>query len=384
MVEIIADTKEIEQHLNNLVTGVENAGGFLNPHLRICCRDKNLTIEADESVQLGRSLISLPRTATLPLAQMNLQVEGNDIQLRATGEMSAEQVKLAEAMVAIYNLTSKIAAHRECATDLLAYTDPDLLRRLTSDVFVARCLEQDETSFVLRSFLRGREFDHPSSQDDAAPNLVINPVIDFFNHHPLATSFGNDHGRTFVTRFSADASGAECFVRYGQHDDHMMLVGYAYAETKTPFVISQDMEIELPGIGTLVIHRRPELAHNFSAIPAQLRGAEPFLSAMKFDPEKRRLEIGCLHIPPATMPHALRRILRFSIRGMKEGLRGRKLSEAVKSAEGQVVARNRAFYADLLQDLESYTLKPGTELIVDNIKTVAASQLAKINAYVLG
>lgn len=388
MIEIESDTLEIERALESLNQAALENGAQLDKGLVICCRGGELTLEAPRPLPPGLPLITLPESAVLALDRFSLAVQGNDICIVSKSkDMSAGQDALLEAMITIYNLTGKIASHRACATDMLYFNDSDLLCRLGDDAFVEMCAARKAEDFVLKSFLVSREFDFRAVEKSQAPgqgrNLVINPIVDFFNHHPRASGYANLQGRVAVKNFSTPETGAECFVRYGAHDDHLMLLGYGYAETKTPFVISQAMEIEVPGIGVIHIHRRPGAPHNYSRIPPQLEGLERFLPQIKYSDEDRSLDLSCLHIPPAHMPRALRRILRFHIGRMNGHPKGKTLSQAVRHVERELVERNRGYYLDLLKEVSAHACPPETAQIIKNIEIMANSQLGKIDAHAL-
>ncbi len=382
MVQIISDNSEVEQQLGHLCDLARARGALLNEDLTIACKGGNLSLEAPEVVPQSALLLALSPGAALPFNQFQLALQGDDISIASTSkDMPPEQVALLETMVSIYNLTHKVAAHRASSVDMLFFQDEALLRRITSDDFVQMCARRGADDFVLKSFLIAREFDFRADRTESGRNLVINPIADFLNNHPMANGFAQLDGKVAVGKFAASDTGNECFVKYGPHDDHLMLTGYGYVETRTPFVVSQELELDVPGLGILQIHRRPDMPHNFNPVPPQLEGLERFLSPVRISKEGKRLEIGCLHIPPKNSPRALRRILRFFFSKMSGQPKGRQLSQLVKDVEQQIVDANRAYYTDLLRDLAGYTAKPGTGLIVENIKAMAKSQLGKIDAY---
>ncbi len=382
MVEITADTHEIEQQLLKLKEVLVSNGAFIHEDLVICCKGGNLTIEAPHSIPERQRLVAVPGDALLTLDHCQLSLNGDDICIDSTSEaMSPVQVTLLEIMTTLYNLTGKIAFHKASTTHALYHHDTELLERLAGKQLVATCSGWDQGDFYLKSFLASRKLGRKLTPKSVEKSQVLMPLIDFFNHHPLAKGFVNTEAEISVDKSTTAQSGNECFVRYGKHDDFQIMLGYGYAETQSPMVASQPMTIDIPHLGVIELQRRHNASHNFKELPGQLRGLERYLPPVRLSDDRTHLMFGSLSIPPASAPRAMRRVLEFFIGRMYTGKHFTEVFQFANDAEQQVIDNNVKFYTDLISDLETYVAKPGSEQIIENVKVSAASQLGKVKAY---
>ncbi len=382
IINLETDNSEIEHHLEILVKLCLEGGAELNDRLNIRSFEGDLSISAPAELPTNETLIKLPPTVLLPIPSFELELRDTEISIASiSGELSATQQKLLESMVAIYNITDKVHRYQSCSTDTLYHLDRELLVRLTNTQYVSNYDAWSKENFLLQSFLKSRYLKKKVAENSDEKVSVLMPLVDFFNHHPLAPGFSGGAKAIKVTRYSDPEGGEECYVRYGRQDDHQILVGYGYTETRCPAVLSIPMELPIGNTATLKLLRNYSAKHNFKQLPTALNDLAAYLSPVQFSEDKRSLTLGCLRIPPKNAPRAMRRILSFWINRMDHGGTRSEVSRLVDEAEITIVDKNHSYYTKLLSDLESCAPVPGTEIQVENIKIMARSQLNKIEAY---
>jgi len=382
MVHFVSDSHEMEKHLRKIHDLVCANGSFVHEDIVICSQNGSLTIEAPARVVEQQKLMMLPDEALLPLEKFELVLNGDDICIESnTDFVSPVQVQLMEEMLALYNLNGKIAEHKRSATHSLYHLDRELLAHVADEKLIASMAQWNDKNFYIEAFMASRRLGRKLKGDPTKKQSVLMPLIDFFNHHPQAYSFGDDDGRLMTRMFTTPETGRECFVRYGKLDDHHVFLSYGYPETKSPMVESHSMEIDVPGFGTIQIHKRPAAPHNLKNIPRQQKGLEPFLSPIAINEDRTRLTIGCVWIPPKGAPRALRRVLGMYFERMKSGMSFGQMSAFVDEAEHQIIDNNCKYYSELKGKLENHIAKPGAEQILENAKIMVDSQLRKITAY---
>ncbi len=382
IINLGTDNSEIEHHLQILVKLCLEGSAELNDRLNIRSFEGDLSISAPAELPTNETLIKLPPTVLLPIPSFELELRDTEISIASiSGELSATQQKLLESMVAIYNITDKVHRYQSCSTDTLYHLDRELLVRLTNTQYVSNYDAWSKENFLLQSFLKSRYLKKKVAENSDEKVSVLMPLVDFFNHHPLAPGFSGGAKAIKVTRYSDPEGGEECYVRYGRQDDHQILVGYGYTETRCPAVLSIPMELPIGNTATLKLLRNYSAKHNFKQLPTALNDLAAYLSPVQFSEDKRSLTLGCLRIPPKNAPRAMRRILSFWINRMDHGGTRSEVSRLVDEAEITIVDKNHSYYTKLLSDLESCAPVPGTEIQVENIKIMARSQLNKIEAY---
>jgi hypothetical protein len=134
MVTFICDNRRTEKLLEKLARQVVDAGGWLDPEMKIQCEDGNLSLLSGLQTDSGDTLISVPEAALLPVEQGEFYLSGDSLCIRPSEPgLSHERSRLLDTMLEIYDATGKIAAHRTTSPWLAFAGAPQILRMLRQD-----------------------------------------------------------------------------------------------------------------------------------------------------------------------------------------------------------------------------------------------------------
>ncbi len=381
MVEFICDNQEIEDLLVKIHGLVTANGGYVHEDVRICARDGSMTIEAAASAPKREVLITITDDVMLPMELFQLSLEGDEFVLKSVDDAATPiQVALMEAMLGLYNLTGKMASHRKTSTSRLYFDDPELFARICNPGDVEKFATIPQERFDMEMFLSTRYLPWRTGLSGGDVSKVLLPLIDLFNNHVQAQGFGRQGKSLSVVRSSPVTGSDECFVQYGKYDAHDLLLGYDYVDEYALFVTSQPMTIKPGEKASLEVGRNVSGPSNVN-LSKRLMPLRRFLPTVKTDSAGGIPKVDFLLIPPAGAPRALRRVLINLISSIVPHLDQKLQMGLVSEAEHQVVAANVDYYEKLAGYLDDHETKAGTELIVDNIKRMAAAQLARVKAY---
>ena len=389
MVSVVAENSDVARTLGRLVVLSQEAGAKFSDDLVVRCRDGYLSIEAPPA-KAGEVLIDLPWDTLVPLQPFRLAIAGDKFVISSHDPgLTSACVECMEAMLELYNLTDKLAAHRRTSPWSLIGSYPELLRHISGaeggdtagsrqSPMTPRATDRTE----LDSFFQSRTFGYVDSK--VAPRFpVLMPILDAMNHHFAGAPFlyqkqGDNLSLLIMRSVPLPGRESECFAFYGPHDCFETWMAYGFIDQSGHFVRSVAMTIDLPGLGTIrttnsITHRdRKDLPPSMTDVHFYV----PKLLARR----QNQLGIAALLIPGPRAPRALRRTLRLLITEMSPA--HSKLHHLVIRAEGQVIAANRAYYRNLAAVLRAMTLDdPRLQPIRDNFLRVCDLQMAHLDDY---
>lgn len=416
MVAFHSDNPDIEKHLRLLHRQVTENGGFVHDRLTIGCESGNFRIIATEDVPGGEKILFLPKACLLPHEKFDLALQGDDIVIKAHKKgVTKAQAAMMETMMTLYNLSGKIAAHRQTSSLGLIYKNEALKEEFMKGRNKEAMPFQKEAAlppeeFLLKSFFKTRVLGFRDKQqgkndaDDTASKSakgggalqVLMPIIDFINHHPQAAGFltrikepakkkgesaGRAGGRGVSVLKSCPVAGSdECFVSYGPYDAMDTFLNYNYVEKNAPFVRSIPLVIKLPGLGTIHI-KSVATPPKHKNLADHLKDLAFFLPPIGVDKDRKVAVLGFLYIPQERAPRALRRVLREVLRQLAPGLGEADIADYIQMAEKRIITENLEYFTALEHYLSTIKTAPESELVLKNALDMARTQQHKIHNY---
>lgn len=409
--KIQSDNAAIEKNLRFMEKTIEEYDGGIDPDMVIRCENGGMSVEK-HGPNKKRPLIVLPAELLLPTKQLNITAKGNEISIDPEKKgLSDVQRKLADCMFEIYNLTNKMAIHRESHPWFMFRAAPQYMDKILesrsknerqkkfTDIMRNKPAEGtpefDDAlcdSYIHTRTLGHKEVDEETKESAMTTNIM--PIVDFINHHFDGASFGFDKGylshqpeREFMA--FADSrpilTSNECFAFYTQMDTLDAFLSYGFPDASAPIIRSVPIDIEIEKAGTLKINsflsswKKGKLHKNVA-------GLRPYIP-ITMRKDENLLEVTHMLIPcGGQAQHALRRVLRLMISSMApKALTSEEVWQNVLMAEEKILDANIDFYRRLLKDLEEdkNDNDPGTkeghckQLVLDITRT----QLTKLYKY---
>jgi hypothetical protein len=389
MVAIAADDAEIGRRLERMLAQARDAGGAIADDLILRCAGGSLSVELPPD-SAAETLIDLPEQALLPVGAFGLSLQGGDIALDSVDAAVAPARRaLMESMLALYNLTSKIAWYRRTSPVLFLRARPDLAslvargcdarmqHRLTD-----RLAADEHAPFLLQRFIGTRSLDF--RVDPGAPaGAVLAPIVDLLNHDIKAPPFREHAGpsgrRLRVARpRSVPGNPRECFVQYGFYDPLETLLRYNFTDESAEFLRSVPAVITLAGIGTINV-RAGRSRSASKGLPAPLKALADYLPKI-VTRQPRYLEVAFLAIPATpALSHALRRVLNLLIATLDSDHLDR--LDLIVAAEDQILAANRAHYQELRRALAAAAPGAPASPVLAELARACDLQIARLQAY---
>ena len=389
MVSIAADDWSIERSLQKNIELAEGDGAEFSDDLCVKCVKGYLSLEAPPE-SFGKLLIRLPWDCLVPVQPFQLAVAGDHISISShDAALTSGCIARMEAILELFNLAGKFAAHRRASPWSLIAANPEIFsyivqRQGARDANLERLIAYGNAeTLMLQTFLNTRAYDYrlQSSNLETGQALsypVLMPVLDLMNHHIYGAPYrdlGEAEGRALTMSRSAPLAGIECFACYGPYDSFDTWLSYDFVDGRVPFVCSVAMTIELPLLGTI---RMGKVAKSRAATPVSL--TDLFYVPKVLARRGNDIEIASLLIPGPEHPTALRRALRHLITEMSPG--HPRQNDLVSSAEEQIIAANRSYYSKLSAFLKTLHLTdPLHQPILDNFVRLCRLQLARIQVY---
>src|SRR5262245_14104529 len=113
MVSIQSDNADIERCLERILIETRRGGAAFADDLTLRCADRSLSIELPPGSG-ARMLINLPEPMTVPTRSFRLALQGDDIAITDVDpDVTPARRALMESILALYNLTGKIAWYRQ-------------------------------------------------------------------------------------------------------------------------------------------------------------------------------------------------------------------------------------------------------------------------------
>ncbi len=386
MVSVLADNLENERSLRRLVALTEAAGAEFSRDLVVKCIDGSLSVEAPPD-SVGSVLMRLPWDCLVPISPFQLAIAGDELVISSyEPSLTSTCVATMEAMLELYNLTNKLAAHRRTSPWSLIAAHPELLPNLMTG---RRILYQDlirsgnRDQLEIKSFLNTRAFDYKAKP--GAPGFpVLLPVLDAMNHHSQGAPFAFDdstlRGRVLTVTRSRPlpGTGNECFAFYRPHDCFDCWMGDGFIDETTDFVRSLSMVIDIAGIGTVKLDDVFALRSEHE-LPPPVRDLHFYIPKL-YATGRNQIETAAVLIPGRQAPRALRRTLYFVISELRLGRPPSR--DLVMSAEQQVIAANTSYYQTVAAFLRTMPIKEELQRpILENFIRMCEIQLGHLRDY---
>jgi len=369
MIDLECDDSDLERSLRKFEEQVGAAGGWLSDGLTVVSEAGGIMVETRSDSAGSECMMSIPEDVLLPVDLVQWRLAGDDLCIESFGSgVSRERRQLFETSVEIYNLTSKIATHRDRCPGIALAHDSILLDDILNGRDRSAKGEDDPDQAVIRSFFHSRVFAFSYGMQ---PGDVLMPFIDFLNHHPQATGYqtvsARHPGRAVIASLNSKPyrDSQECLVRYGMYDAFDLFTTYAFVDRNCSYVSSVPLTIELEGLGDFPVASAEVLQGRFAKVP-QLNKESPVLRH--------------LIIPGRDDPHCMRRVLAQVIDGLRPGLQQDAQAAFVQEAERQVIAANVAYYKRLQTRVQATTVGRNRE-IYSLVDELAAGQLARLGDY---
>ena len=390
MVSVVADNPEIKRCLRRLLTLSETAGAEFSEDLVVKCIDGHLSIEAPPN-SAGKILMRLPWDSLVPLEPFRLAIAGDKFVISSHQPgLTDACVAMMGAMLELYNLTNKLAAHRRTSPWSLAASHPELLRHLMSGrnrsffkLYQNLISSGNKDGLDLYSFFQTRSFGY-SDTTEAPPFLVLMPILDAMNHNYHGARFSldniSDRDPLLTIRRSVPlpGTGDECFACYGAHDCFDIWTSYSFVDDTPPFMYSLSMTIDLPGLRKFQVTEIVK-PRDHNVLPSSMKDLHFYLPQI-LARRKNHSVIAALVIPGPHAPRALRRTLQFLITELNPG--HPQLHDLVLQAERQIITANTAYYQSLADCLRAMPLKdPLQRPILDNFIRTCDLQLGRLRDY---
>ncbi len=400
MAIIETDNPEIEKELKKLEALVEEGGGGTHSDLLIHThQDGGLSIETKEPMPPGKEIIRLSRDILLPADQYNVSIKNGqfDVQFPKNSNLSTLQKKLTENMIALYNLTDKVALHKKLSFLLSIFIYPELVDLLAKGRLFGNNMRQWAEKaekdlhgevldqFVSETFLKTRHLGYNDHFRTSSVSILM-PIVDFMNHHWQGAAFnvgtGVRQGDLAVTANQVVDGNNECYAFYGIMDAFDTLVRYDFVDDFAPVVRSIPLELEVPDYGVIKVNSFPG-AINKKKLPEKLTDLSRFVPVMTLNGEEKSLSITHLIIPTNGSPRALRRILYVLL----VNLIGKEAEESLyapwlRESERKIIEENSRYYKKLLDLLDKLIQENGSNPGLDRVHHMAKLQMKKLSAYI--
>lgn len=383
-----AVTKEFEA-ISKLLC--EN-GAWFHENLDIVCEKGDLSLQTNGPVGANETILKVPQELFVPAEPLHLALKDTRFTINPDQKrLSPLQIKLAEHMINLFNLTDKASFHQQESPALLYKDHPELITPLfkgrsteRQSIEKIRFLTNDpqarpHNDFVCWSFLETRVL--LCGQQNR--QLVLMPILDCLNHSPNGSPYleerEKDRSILAIKNRQPFLSRNECFAFYGLYDALDTFLHYGFLEQQTPFVRSIPIDaINIGSYGRLKINSLSGMSYG-GELPEQAHDLKPLMPHVDKKPEVGALEISHIFIPVISTPHAMRRILQLVINTIVDNKESaRFIAEQVYKVEKEILDKNIAFYHSALSAVQ--TINAPAELKAKVIEA-ATVQLNKLHKY---
>jgi len=392
VLRIDSDNPEIARELEALAALVAGHGGRLHESLTVEVRGSDLRVTSTLPPAVSDTVLSVPRACLPDLAASELYLAGDDICIRRHGEgVPNSRARALEHMLAVYNLTGKIAQHRAQSPWFALNDQPEIVAKLAAGRRGAPKVQQfyqqwksvDGEALLLRSFLNTRDFGARAEAGQSGTTSVLMPFVDYLNHHAGAMGFqGAGSGEDYAVgarHWRPDDGTAECFVRYSRLDALDAFLIYNFPDESGLLLRSVPLAVDLGGGQRLEVGARISGGAK-GQVPAKMQDLRPLLPAVG-QPEPGRLVVSHLFVPDDRRPRALRRILGGLLRTLMPEASPAELQDQVLRVEQAVLEANRRYYTELAELVARARGQGAAAAILSAVDRLIALQLAKLDSY---
>jgi len=317
---IQSDSESARTEISAIADLIVANGGYFDPNLCIECNDNRLSVTLLSPSEASKIIIKVPSELLVPSEPLHMQIVEEKFSINPdVDELSSQQIELGYRMVELFNATGKVLTHKETCPWISFRQAPELIDTL----LVSRTLTdflQDRVQFLhelpnakeleqfaCESFISSRVILHEYGES-ANPFTVFMPIIDCLNHDSKASDYlvsAASDPRQFlqIAKYQPQNGSTECFVNYGSYDCIDSFLNHGFIPNRTSFVRSIPLEIEITGVGKLIVNSLPGFK-NKKALHRSLEDIRKFVPAGHTDP-KGNLVLSHLLIPGREKPRAL-------------------------------------------------------------------------------
>jgi hypothetical protein len=361
--QINSDNEVAKRAIGAIVDLIVAEGGQIDSALRIECVNDELSVRVRPSAGSGKIVIKVPVELLVPAEPLNLRICNNQFLIRPDrNHLSSKQIDLAGWMLELFNATGKAVAQKETCPWIAYRQAKELLDAVLASRTSTKYLQERSgflhenpnapnlDEFVCDSFISSRAIRHEYDEANGS-HIVFMPIIDWLNHDSRAfdilVSPSTDPKKYLqVASYQGIGNGAECFVNYGSYDCVDTFLNYGFTPEWVGFVRSIPLEVELDGIGKLIVNSIPGFK-NKNPLHSSLEDIRNYVPVGSSDAEEN-LVLSHLLIPGIRNPHALRRVLQAIVTAYA----GQRVPEetvlkGVREVERAVLDENIDFYEKL-------------------------------------
>lgn len=371
MVKIVVDDPLVELKLRELLALVESNGARFHSEMTIASSENEFRIETRLEPGNAEPVIYIPDTCLPRVDDFHIKLEGNDLDLEPRSDnVSRLHIDVFEKILEIYNLTEKVKTHKKTFPMLVLANNKDILESLNKGTLIAdqyyAHLNNDNMEYLIKStFFGARNIKH-NYQDGNRKRGAIMPVIDFVNHHGLASNYLNASTESeiseglMIRNSKPIPDSYECFVRYNKLDALSAYMFYGFVGTTAPALRSIPLVLSVQGAGTIEVDS-DVFYDDVTGLPPEYLDIQYYFPHIK-RAEKQNLHVSHLMIPSDGNSEPLRRVLQFFINVLIPNTPKKMIKKLARKAEEQVLNKNINYYAKLKELVEDEF----AETIADN------------------
>lgn len=380
----------LEKVLSELLTLIIEHGGYVSDNITLMEEKGELRILSDLPEENNDVLIILTDACLPRIEEFMITVQGDElIAIAKSSDVEESHIAAMGLMMNIYNITNKLAKHRETSPWLALKKSPEIMGKLYEARFEAPKIKQyyeqyesmEYNGLLIDTFLGSRTLAvNPNGGGDSYRCLM--PFIDFLNHFHASSGYQitNDKLPALLIRNSVPIVGSqECFVRYTLMDAMDSFLTYGFVDSNAPFVRSVPLRFDLHELSSVQVYA--QILQPFKGdLPGPVKDLRAYIPQV-LEGDDSVMRLSHLLIPGANAPLALRRVLAFYIRGWKPGLNLAAVKKIIINAEKLIIRENLDYYTSLSSAIENIGEGNAPPGIMGSIKILIDSQLSKLHQY---
>lgn len=391
MTHLNCDNAKIKAPLERLATLIRKEGGMLHDDLVINQCGPSISVSSTQDSSSDEALIRIPRHCLIPIEDFTISMHGENFTIAPTDRVKHPiQIEIAQLMFDIYNQLGKLKFHLESSPHFALKEEPALISALKAlRPGRSKYFEMQEAGHsnkaIIESFLKTRTLGIQRTSQKPASRVLM-PFIDYLNHHSGAKGFefgDSDNGDEYVQVHNCQpvAGNTEVFVRYSRNLDLLdTYMGYGFHDTLSAydFIRSSPLTLTDEKLGKLIIDSvmAPAFMGQLGPKNKDLRRWLPTLSK---GASEKELDASYILIPCRHSKFVLRRSLALLWRSLNPGQQD--LQDIVNWSEQYVLEENERRFLELVQLAEKPVSTNTSELALQAVRNIGASQLNKLNIY---
>jgi hypothetical protein len=390
MAAIISDDSLVELKIRELLALVEANSASLHPEMLIVSSQNELHIETKLEPSNTDPIMHIPDACLPKIDDFHINLEGSEMVLEPRSDnISRLHTDILEKILELFNLTEKITTHKKTFPMIALADNKDILEHLnkgtlTADLYYTH-LKEDNFDHLIKSSFFGARYIRHDYQDGNKKRGAIMPVIDFLNHHGLASTYLQastepeiNEGR--MVRHSRPLQGSdECFVCYNKLDPLSAYMYYGFVDMNAPALRSIPLTLSVRGAGKIQVDA-DVYNDDVTNLPPEHHDIKYYFPYIK-NVEKNNAHLSHLMIPSDGNPAPLRRVLQFFISVISPNMQKKALKKLVRETEEQVLRKNINYYVKLKELLESAVSETGDSEKFKNLSQLIQHQQKSLLTY---